>query len=577
MHDVPPIARVGRLLAAPAAQWFASIGAVLVALEVPEWAGFAAGTAIWLGCAVALTMFFRRRERPAASIRPAATAISVAVFLAIPMLWVLVAASTKALQGVFAGPPDVSRADMLVIINAALTRFLSGGYPYVHYQVPWDTPLTYGPMLWLPYAVPRWLHIDIRVLSLAAQLTVPVACGVSSLAEALRGRVTRAVSLAALAAAVALNPEILAFHSIGHTQVYWPLLLVLALLLADTRWTACCVVLGLLVNARATMGALVPVFFITLYARGELTPGRMAIFAASLLLPFAPFLVHDARGLIDSVVIHRLAVVKALVWHTSGATSVYGITGQLLQHGLDRYVEGVQAATLSVVYVAAWVRIRAGDRPEPWMVLALLVFCMTTVWSVLYIYFDVWLFATACLVAAAWPRRPRAWIRFGAAPLGALMLATCGVVLTAAHRPGSSYSIDVGTPAAAPLTGGGFGQDESVSEGRRTFVWVEGTGARVRLPRAGFTSATIRVTLRAYAPTAGLHQTAFVLLNGHVLGKAAISDTWGDITFAADRRVWAYGFNLLDLQFGYAVSARDVGTGRDERTLSVAIDRVTIE
>ncbi len=93
-----------------------------------------------------------------------------------------------------------------------------------------------------------------------------------SLAASLRagsGDVARAAALACLGAALALNPDILRFHPIGHTQIYWPLLLVFAAALAGRRWIAAAICLGLLVAARTTMIALVPVFFLHLWTRGR--------------------------------------------------------------------------------------------------------------------------------------------------------------------------------------------------------------------------------------------------------------------------------------------------------------------
>ena len=88
------------------------------------------------------------------------------------------------------------------------------------------------------------------------------------------------------------------------------------------------------------------------------------------------------------------------------------------------------------------------------------------------------------------------------------------IATAAMTEPGASYTIDVGTPAAAPLTGGGFGQDAVSMEGARSFVWVEGTAARVRLPRAAWTGATVRVALLGRdEPVDGLRQRVTASVN----------------------------------------------------------------
>ena len=77
------------------------------------------------------------------------------------------------MPAVFAGPLDPNRGDMLVIIEHAIAQFLSGGNPYGIHHVPWDAPLSYGPVLWMPFILPRVFRIDLRIVTLVAQLVVP--------------------------------------------------------------------------------------------------------------------------------------------------------------------------------------------------------------------------------------------------------------------------------------------------------------------------------------------------------------------------------------------------------------------
>jgi hypothetical protein len=74
-----------------------------------------------------------------------------------------------------------------------------------------------------------------------------------------------------------------------------------------------------------------------------------------------------------------LKVMKGYVWHsTTWAVDTYGITGRLLEQGLERYVEIVQLVSLAITYALSSRSLRQGARPEPWMALALLVFSMTS-------------------------------------------------------------------------------------------------------------------------------------------------------------------------------------------------------
>ena len=117
--------------------------------------------------------------------------------------------------------------------------------------------------MWLPFVVPHALRVDLRVLTLAAQLVVPACLLLHSGIRSSQGQWPRALAFLALGVALAVNPDVLRFHVIGHTQIYWPLMLLFSLCLSARRWAAAAVCLGLLVAARSTMVALDPCSFST--------------------------------------------------------------------------------------------------------------------------------------------------------------------------------------------------------------------------------------------------------------------------------------------------------------------------
>jgi hypothetical protein len=486
----------------------------------------------------------------------------------------LAAVAIRLLPAVFSAPPDPYRGDMLVTIEDAITKFLAGGNPYAVYQVPWDVSLSYGPTLWMPYVAPHLLNTDPRILSLAAQLVVPAACFLAAGRRAADGGSTRAALLFAAGALIAMSPDIRAFYPIGHTQIYWPLLLLFCLLMAGSRWTAAAVCLGLLVGARTTLVALVPVFFLHLLATGSLRPRHAIAFVLSALLPFAPFVLADADSLRYGMFDVYLKVMKGYVWQsTTWAVETYGVTGRLLESGLERYVEIVQLASLGITYGFAWRALRQGARPEPWMALALLVFSMTTLWSVIYLYFDVWVLLTSALVARdgfATASRRQSVGTVTAIAAGALAI----VLGAAAWNPGSRYTLDIGDPATAGLTGGGFGRDVAVIDDDRKVVWIEDTAARIRLPRAAWGHGTIRIAIRPHMPVRGLDQRVVASLNDKPIGGVKLREGWQEIELTASRRQWRYGFNVLNLSFAYAIPGSTAG---DTRALAAAVDRVTVE
>ena len=220
------------------------------------------------------------------------------------------------------------------------------------------------------------------------------------------------------------------------------------------------------------------------------------------------------------------------------------------------------------VYALAWRALRRGARPEPWFVLALLTFSMTTFWSLIYLYFDVFALASAALAChvLAGERRSLGPLR----GVAGLFAAAAVIVATMAWvQPGPAYAIDIGTTASAGLTGGGFGNDVAVTEAGRTFVWVEGESARGRLPRASRSTTKLHVIARAQAIAGFRRQRVAAVLNGHTLGLSVLGSEWTDLTFVAPRKTWYYGFNLLELRFSYALPlGQDVaseGTGPGSR------------
>jgi glycosyl transferase family 87 len=493
-------------------------------------------------------------------------------------LAVLYGVATDLLRAVFAGPLDSARGDMLVIIDHAIARMLGGGSPYAVHKVPWDAPLSYGPMLWLPYVIPYTLRFDFRIFTLIAQLTIPALCFAAAAQRFGQAEFWRGAVLFSLGAAVALDPSMRAFHQVGHTQVYWPVLAVFCVLLRRERWTAAAVCLGLLVSARTTMVSLVPVFFIYLYLRRALTTVTCAAFVVAAVLPLIPFLVIDARAVKDGMFDTYIRVMKAYVWRsTTWAIDTYGITGRLLERGSQRYVEAVQLLSLAIVYIMSWRALGRGRRVEPWLGCALLVFSMTTLWSVHYLYYDVWMLLVSALIAYddSW----RSFTPSGVAPLGAAVAVCAGVVFTAAAaNPGSSYLIDVGAPGAAGYTGGGFGADIAEPDGGRLVVWVEGTTARIRVPRAAWTGAMIEVAVKPNSPYPGARQSVLISLNGHTLGTAPLKDGWQDVACRARRSDWIYGFNLLELSFSYAAPRPDAQVHTvPPKQYAAAIDFLKIE
>jgi len=332
---------------------------------------------------------------------------SAAIVTAVAACFVLAACRAWVLQ-ILTIPHDPQRADMLIVVQQGLRRVLRGRNPYVIYHVPWEAPLPYGPMLWAPFAIPYLMGVDIRFVTVIGELFVPVAVALAAMVSAYGGRTRASAGYLIVLGAIAFNPDFERFASIGHTPAYWPLLALFAWFVVRERWLAASIAMGLLIVARTTMVAVLPVFLITVWFRDRAHIGQAtALVAAAIAVPFIPFAVSNAQALVYALYGSYEKVMKGFVWtSTTWVQHTIGITGVLLSRGWLRWVEPLQIGVMLGIYGWCWRMIGEGRPPIPWMAIALLAFSMTTLWPVTYIYFDVFLLLAASIAIESGVRAP---------------------------------------------------------------------------------------------------------------------------------------------------------------------------
>jgi hypothetical protein len=498
-----------------------------------------------------------------------ARGFSRAIVGAFALALLFVAAHTWLTQ-ILIYPNDAYRADMLIVIQLGIRRLLQGHTPYAMYQVPWPATLPYGPVMWAPMIVPFLFHADVRFATLLGALVVPAACGAAAFARAKQDDTVGAIGWLVLLAALAFSPDLRSFMSIGHTPAYWPLLPLFAWALHRERWLAAAVLCGLLIVARTTMIALAPVLVIAVWQRerSKTISVCIALFA-SVVLPLLPFVIADARSVAYAFYGSYQDVIKGFVWtSTTWAQNTVGITGLLLARGWHSAVEIVQAVAMLALIVIAWMRMRRGDDPVVWSACSLLAFSMTTLWPVVYVYFDVFLlFVSAALVHDWSDTADPAWWR--SLTIAAVVLLVTTVATVPLHA-----SIDVGRNESRPLLYAGFSGDERAPD--RDYAWVDGTQAKVLVPSLLRRDAAIHITCEPFIVTHGGRQQVTAALNGVLLGNVDIGDGWQTLTFAAPGRAWQIGVNELELFLSSATSPHDAGEGTDTRRLSIAIDRLDV-
>jgi hypothetical protein len=453
--------------------------------------------------------------------------------------------------------------DMLIVIREAVRRFLSGHDPYFTYRTydaPWNMVLPYGPMLWGPYIVPVLLHTDLRVVTIAGELFVPLCCGMTAVVEAGRGRIVSAAAWILLLVAIVASIDLVNFTVFGHTPVYWPLLPVFAVVTTRRRWLAAALALGLLILARSTMVALVPGFMMAVWADARRRmPAAGAVLAGTVLAGLLPFMLWDFHAMWDGMVASYPRIMKQVVWTSNDgwAINTIGVTGWLLSHHREHLVEVTQAIVMAITCSAAWFAIRRGARPLPWMALALLAFSMTTLWPVNYIYFDVLLLFVSAAMAETLGRsgltlRLTPWL----ATLAVVIVAVAVTLrLTTSRMP----SIAVASPAAQPLLKQGFSRGER--DPQYDFAWITGDRAVIAVPRSSAAAADLLIVCRQSGDVPQ-PQLLTANLNGRILGMAKVGPGWDTLRFAVPKSAWWIGFNRLELQLSPAGAARRLAVSR---------------
>jgi hypothetical protein len=517
------------------------------------------------------------RETIAATETPSSSLLAVAfgIVAAAAAAAIVIVACRMWLVQTFAIPNDPLRADMLVVVEQGVRRVLQGRSPYVMYHLPWDAPLPYGPVLWAPFIAPVLLHADVRFVTVVGELFVPLAGALTVAALAARRHIVHAWCWVALVAAIALNPDLARFASIGHTPAYWPLLALFAWLVVRERWTGAAIAMGLLVVARTTMVAVVPVLLMTVWLRDRARFTRVVVLVAlCAVLPFAPFAIRDPHALVYALYGSYEHTMKDFVWtQTTWVQHTIGVTGELIARGWPRAVEPVQILVMIGTYALAWLRLRAGAAPAQWMGLALLAFSMTTLWPVTYVYFDP-LLLLVCAAIAGTP-----WLAPGA-PIGTRWLLALGsavvlVIAMAAVMLPANPIVDAGSGDGRACLYAGFSGDER--EGARTFAWIDGQRATVMLPRRTRRDATIELEVEPFLPTPASAQVLTPVLNGVPLGAIHVPGGWSRLTVHAPAAAWTIGANRLDLFCAIATSPKSAGVSADTRTLAMAVDEIRVK
>lgn len=495
-------------------------------------------------------------------------------------LIILFVGSSRFIEQVLYIPIDPYRADMLPKIQAGLNTLLSGHNLYKAYYdiAPWEIRFGYGPVLWAPYLIPHLLRIDLRFLNIFCLLFIPAVVLLAALILSFRKNLAHVLVLMALAYVICNDKGLLSFIKIGHTPVYWPLLFFLCYCFSTNRFRTTSFILALLLAARTTMIVIMPIFFMFLlkYQRRYFFQ-CVLITGITLFLLFIPFILLDHNMLIENMVLKYPRVVAEAIWtRPEWIYRTFGITGFLVKNHLEYYLTLIEIVSLLVIYCLTLWYMRTPKHALLWMAGALTVFSMTSIWPVIYLYFDV-MFLFLCATIVQYddilfliPRPGRLL-----PVLACLLFLVLGIVFVA--KTENYYLLDVGSSSARKNLVSGFSANEQFGDTSRTFCWAMGKRAEISLPRRFPSSAFIKMNVLPFQPLADSQQTVSFFLNKYFLGKEKLEPGWREIVIPAPYGTWLLGNNLFAMEFSYAYSPKSFNINSDERKLAVAFDSIEIE
>jgi hypothetical protein len=135
--------------------------------------------------------------------------------------------------------------------------------------------------------------------------------------------------------------------------------------------------------------------------------------------------------------------------------------------------------------------------------------------------------------------------------------------------------IEFGNPAYRPFLVDGW----SPYEARADALWAEGTRSRILLPL--YRTEDCKFLFQVYPfsdPALARDQTMELKVNGASVGKRTLprNSAWSLVEFEIPRRVERRGVSELELDYAYAASPLELGSGSDSRKLSVRFRQLEI-
>jgi len=274
----------------------------------------------------------------------------------------VIAVLSLQLTSIDAFPLHPARSDMLLLIKAALERFVRGEGAYVDYVIHVPVKLTYLPGMWLSYLPAYLLKLDLRVtnaLLLAVSAFILIHQALSS----------QRTAFASFAAVFFLNPWLTFRHDIYMPVFIFQMVVCLTLILKH-RYLWAAVIFGI-VTATYQFGWIIyPLFLILIGNRhGWKLAGKYALVTLAVAAAMiTPFLLQSPEGFFSGVF---------GTWRSVIQIETMNLSYWVLRLIPVNWIKVFQVLCLLSVYAAGYARLKTIGGLMVFSTITSLIFIMT--------------------------------------------------------------------------------------------------------------------------------------------------------------------------------------------------------
>lgn len=359
------------------------------------WPGMSVVSVVWLVVVFAYLALARRAQDEGWMPPPVVRLALAGAVLFAGIFWL--APHARAFERIlWFEPLDPHSGDMLPLVERSLRTLVTmGEFPYGPYEVAsWNSYMTYLPGLWLPFALPYSMGLDIRTWMLVATLLMGAMCVLWVAIRVAEGVTLRETAGALMPLAV---PWLL-FHTWAfehfftsvHVAGFWLTLMLwtMAVLMGFPRIGA--VLFSIAAASRPYMVVVGPFYALYLFRLWQRDRRAAYELFVWLCVPFAmlmlPFLLIDAKATLYGLTTAYDDICRAIIYTDPTVVEGFGLTAFFQKNGLDAWRNKVMGMLMLGLLALAWFRMRSEEDLLRFSAAALMLFMCFTVIPFFYIF-----------------------------------------------------------------------------------------------------------------------------------------------------------------------------------------------